>query len=91
MGAVGETLRFLSFESWAELVEHVAGSSLVIAMRYHVLLAAAVAERPAIAIAYEPKVSALAGELSVPALTPDDPELAAKLGELIQRGSRARA
>ena len=87
MGAVGETLRFSSFESWAELVEHVAGSSLVIAMRYHVLLAAAVAERPAIAIAYEPKVSALAGELSVPALTPDDPELAAKLGELIQGGA----
>jgi len=84
MGAVGETLRFSAFESWAELLEHVAGSSLVIAMRYHLLLAAAVAERPAIAIAYEPKVSALAGELSVPALAPDDPELAAKLGELIR-------
>jgi polysaccharide pyruvyl transferase WcaK-like protein len=87
MGPAGEALRVSSIETWAELLERVAGSSLVVAMRYHVLLAAAVAERPAIAIAYEPKVTALAGELSTPALAPDDPELAAKLGALIRGGA----
>jgi polysaccharide pyruvyl transferase CsaB len=87
MGPAGEALPVSSFESWAELLERVAGSSLVVAMRYHVLLAAAVAECPAVAIAYEPKVTALAGELSTPALAPDDPELAAKLGALIREGA----
>jgi hypothetical protein len=87
MGPAAEALRVSSFETWAERLERVAGSSLVVAMRYHVLLAAAVAERPAIAIAYEPKVTALAGELSTPALAPDDPELAAKLGALIRGGA----
>jgi polysaccharide pyruvyl transferase WcaK-like protein len=87
MGAAGAAVGISSFESWAALLERVADSSLVVAMRYHVLLAAAVAERPAIAIAYEPKVTALAHELSTPALAPDDPELAAKLGALLRGGA----
>jgi polysaccharide pyruvyl transferase WcaK-like protein len=87
MEPAGEALSVSSFETWAQLLERVAGSSLVVAMRYHVLLAAAVAERPAIAIAYEPKVTALAGELSTPAIAPDDPDLATKLSALIRGGA----
>jgi polysaccharide pyruvyl transferase CsaB len=64
---------------WQSLVELVAGADLVIAMRYHAVAAAAVAGTPTIALAYEPKVSALAGELGIPSFDVTDPELGARL------------
>lgn len=64
---------------WQSLVDLVAGADLVIAMRYHAVAAAAVAGRPTIALAYEPKVSALAGELGIVAIDVTDPDLGARL------------
>jgi polysaccharide pyruvyl transferase WcaK-like protein len=64
---------------WDDLLAIVEPADLVIAMRYHALAAAAIAGRPAVALAYEPKVAALAAELAVPALSVDDPVLARRL------------
>lgn len=68
---------------WAGLLERVAGADLVVAMRYHAVAAAAGSGRPTIALAYEPKVRALAGELGLPTVLVDDPAFAARLADLV--------
>ncbi len=46
---------------WAALTAAVGDAGLVVAMRYHAVAAAAMAGRPIVAMAYEPKVRALSG------------------------------
>lgn len=67
---------------WDDLAGLVAGADLVVAMRYHAVAAAALAGRPTIAIAYEPKVASLASDLSIPAIAVDDPDLGTGLAAL---------
>lgn len=64
---------------WTGLLEAVAAADLVVAMRYHALAAAAITGRPVVAIAYEPKVAALAADLGVPTIAVDDPALGSTL------------
>ncbi len=52
---------------WDGLTARVAAADLVIAMRYHAVLCAAMHGRRTIALAYEPKVSALAADLGLTA------------------------
>ncbi len=49
------------------------GARLVIAQRFHALVAAASAGVPALAVAHEPKLSGLARRLSLPVVAPDAP------------------
>jgi polysaccharide pyruvyl transferase CsaB len=56
------------------VLEEVARSRLVVAMRYHAGVAALLAGRPAVLVGYAPKVRALAGQVGEPmALVADDP------------------
>jgi polysaccharide pyruvyl transferase WcaK-like protein len=50
-----------------------AGARLVLAQRFHALVAAASAGVPALAVAHEPKLSGLARRLTLPAVAPDAP------------------
>ena len=70
---------------WDGLVARLRGADLVLAMRYHAVAAAAQAQRPTIALAYEPKVRALAAELAIPSIDVDDPAFAGTLGEAVAR------
>lgn len=63
--------------TWDGLVATVGDADLVVAMRYHAVAAAAMAGRPTVAIAYEPKVAGLAADLGIPVIAVD----AADLGE----------
>jgi polysaccharide pyruvyl transferase WcaK-like protein len=49
------------------------GARLVIAQRFHALVAAASAGTPVLAVAHEPKLSGLAGRLDLPVVAPDAP------------------
>ncbi len=64
---------------WADLSDRVGGAGLVVAMRYHAVVAAAVAGRPIVAMAYEPKVRALASELGLPIVDVEELDLASRL------------
>ncbi len=69
--------------SWQELLAEVARADLVIAMRYHAVVAASLLGRPVIALAYEPKVEALARELGIPMVRVDGPAVATHLSEAV--------
>jgi polysaccharide pyruvyl transferase CsaB len=56
---------------------------LAVAMRYHAVLMAVASGCPTIAIAYEPKVSALAQQLGVASVSVDDPDLRSHLRERV--------
>jgi polysaccharide pyruvyl transferase CsaB len=64
---------------WTEFLAVVARSSAVVSMRYHSLVAAIVEQRPAIALAYEPKVDALARLLEIPRVDPASASVEADL------------
>ena len=70
---------------WGGLMDRLRSADLVLAMRYHAVAAAAQAGRPTIALAYEPKVRALAAELAIPTIDVDDPMLAASLRPAVDR------
>jgi polysaccharide pyruvyl transferase CsaB len=72
---------------WTDLTAAVGDADLVVAMRYHAVAAAAMAGRPIVALAYEPKVKALATELGVPTVDVDlpDAELAATIRIAVDR------
>jgi len=67
---------------WTGLSAAVEGADLVVAMRYHAVAAAALAGRPTVAIAYEPKVASLAADLAIPAIGVDDPRLGPTLAAI---------
>jgi polysaccharide pyruvyl transferase WcaK-like protein len=70
-----------------EARERFAGARLVVAQRFHALVAAASAGVPAIAYAHEPKLAGLARRLAQPTLTPsEDP---ARLGAAILAAAQA--
>jgi polysaccharide pyruvyl transferase WcaK-like protein len=54
-----------------EAVDRMAGRSVVLAMRFHAALAAAVAGTPFVALAHEPKLLAIARRMNQLALRPD--------------------
>lgn len=61
-------------ESWKgpeEILPLIEAHDAVVSMRYHGLVLAALAGRPAVALSAHPKVSALAGLLGFPVLSPD--------------------
>lgn len=86
----GEVVEAAAALDWASLGTAIAASDLVIAMRYHAVAAAALAGRPVIAIAYEPKVASLAADLAIPAVAVDDPALAANLGSVVAAAVEGR-
>ena len=59
-------------------------ADLVIAMRYHAVIAASLVGRPTIALAYEPKVASLAAELGIPIVAVDEPDTAEQLRAVIR-------
>ena len=59
-----------------EAVEGMAGARLVLAQRFHALVAAAGAGVPALAVAHEPKLEGLARRLEQPAVAADAPPAA---------------
>ena len=84
--------RLPGIEPWSdpgELVSLIRGYDAVVSMRYHGLVLAALAGRPAAALAAHPKVAALAAELGQPSLPVD--ASAARLMEALQAASPARA
>jgi polysaccharide pyruvyl transferase CsaB len=68
---------------WGALTAALADAGLVAAMRYHAVAAAAMAGRPVVALAYEPKVRALAAELGLPIVDVEAPDLAASLARAV--------
>jgi polysaccharide pyruvyl transferase WcaK-like protein len=75
---------------WPALEALVASADLVVTMRYHCLAAAALAGRPTIALAYEPKVTSLGTRIGVPVLDVDAPDLADRLRAHAERTSGDR-
>ncbi len=69
---------------WTALLDEVAGADLVVAMRYHAVVAASLQGRPVIALAYEPKVVSLATELRIPIVRVEDPYVGATLQRLVR-------
>ena len=69
---------------WPALMALVASADLVVTMRYHCLAAAALAGRPTIALAYEPKVASLAARIAVPTVDVQAPDLAAQVQALVR-------
>jgi polysaccharide pyruvyl transferase CsaB len=71
-GLLGESLRRRSVQVEAstpeEAIEHFRSASLVVAMRLHGLILAAVAGSPCAALSYDPKVAAAAEALGCPSL-----------------------
>ena len=65
---------------WAELLAEIEAADLVIAMRYHAVIAASLVRRPTIALAYEPKVASLAAELGIPMVAVDQPRTPSNSG-----------
>jgi polysaccharide pyruvyl transferase WcaK-like protein len=65
--------------------EELAGARLVLAQRFHALVAAASAGIPALAVAHEPKLEGLARRLEQPAVAPDasPPALAAAIADAL--------
>jgi len=61
---------------WTALLDRLATVDLVLTMRFHALAAALIEDRPAVALAYEPKVTALAVRTGTPVVPVDDPTLA---------------
>jgi polysaccharide pyruvyl transferase CsaB len=81
--------------SLATVLNEVASSRVVVAMRYHAAVAAALAGRPAMLIGYSPKVEALAASLGPAAtLVPWSEEgmtsLGARVQDVIGRGDEMR-
>jgi polysaccharide pyruvyl transferase WcaK-like protein len=77
--------------SLASVLEEVASSRVVVAMRYHAAVAAALAGRPAVLLGYSPKVEALAASLgAAAAIVPWSDEgmasLAARVEAVAARG-----
>ena len=70
--------------TWSSLVEACASASLVIGMRYHALAAAAMVGRPAVAVAYEPKVESLANSLGLFRVSVDSPDIVERLPLLVR-------
>ena len=75
---------------WDGLGAAVGVADLVVAMRYHAVAAAALAGRPTVAIAYEPKVASLAADLAVQAIAVDDPELGSTLAAMTTAAAAGR-
>ena len=57
---------------------------LAVVMRYHALVLAAAVGCPVVAIAYEPKVAALAATLGIPSVAAEDPDLRERLRGLVE-------
>lgn len=72
---------------WPSLEALVASADLVVTMRYHCLAAAALAGRPTIALAYEPKVASLGTRIGVPVLDVDASDLAEQLRTRAEQAS----
>lgn len=58
---------------WDALLDRLATVDVVVTMRFHALAAALIDDRPAVALAYEPKVVALAARTETPVVLVDDP------------------
>jgi polysaccharide pyruvyl transferase WcaK-like protein len=74
-----ERSRELAVEDPAAALEQFAGASLVLAMRLHGLILAALAGAPCAALSYDPKVAAAAAAIGCPChelASPWDPDLA---------------
>jgi polysaccharide pyruvyl transferase CsaB len=71
---------------WDGLAAQVAAARLVIAMRYHAVAAAALAGRPVVAIAYEPKVASLAADLGIPVIDVAAADLGERLAAVLSAG-----
>jgi polysaccharide pyruvyl transferase WcaK-like protein len=69
--------------AWEPLARELRDARLLVAMRYHAIACAAIAGCPIVAVAYEPKVAALAGALGLPFLHVEDPELERRLPQLV--------
>jgi polysaccharide pyruvyl transferase CsaB len=65
---------------WDALLDRLATVDLVVTMRFHALAAALIDDRPAVAIAYEPKVAALAARTGTPVVLVDDQAFVDSLG-----------
>ncbi|MEY2464630.1 MAG: hypothetical protein QOH64_2768 [Acidimicrobiaceae bacterium] len=77
------------------VLDEVASARVVVAMRYHAAVAAALAGRPAVLVGYSPKVAALAAELGhgatlVPWSAEGMASLALLVPEVIERGDAVR-
>lgn len=82
--ALGETARSLDGPlTWEALTAELHGARLLVAMRYHAIACAAMAGCPIVAVAYEPKVVALAQALGLAFLEPADPDLERRLPALV--------
>jgi polysaccharide pyruvyl transferase WcaK-like protein len=69
---------------WDGLRGELEGARLLVAMRYHAVACALTAGRPAIPVAYEPKVASLAAAAGLPRLGVDDPDLATRLARAVR-------
>ena len=86
--AAGVTCRFWHPDSPEAFVQGLAGAHLVVAMRLHALILAAMADCPLMALSYDPKVQSAAAAMAIPHLDLHNP---AALDDLPSCGDQAMA
>lgn len=88
--AAGLVCRFWHPQTAWHFMEGLAPVDLVVAMRLHAVILAAVADRPLLALSYDPKVDAAAGAMAIPSVNLADPDGLATLPDAWEQARRWR-
>ena len=88
--AAGLVCRFWRPRTPWRFMEGLASVQLVVAMRLHGVILAAMADRPLLALSYDPKVDAAAAAMAIPSINLADPGALAALPEAWERAGRWR-
>ena len=88
--AAGLVCRFWHPQTPWHFMEGLAPVGLVVAMRLHAVILAAMANRPLLALSYDPKVDAAAGVMAIPSVNLANPDGLAALPDTWEQARRWR-